>query len=80
MFIKAIDDWTREEKYINLNYCRVIAPYGEEWYQAVIDDGYDKDTFYIIREENEVEKVKDFLGIPKEKIEKDWMNEYPFED
>ena len=63
MFIKAIDDWTSEEKYINLNFCRAIAPYGEEGYQVVIDDGYDKDTFYIIREESEIEKVEKFLGI-----------------
>lgn len=61
MFVKAVDDWTSEEKYINLNFCRVIAPYGEEGYQVVIDDGYDKDTFYIIREESEVEKVEKFL-------------------
>ena len=61
MFVKARDDWTGEEKYINLNYCRVIEPYGEESYQTVIDDGYDKDTFYIIKEEEEVKKVKNFL-------------------
>jgi len=61
MFVKAKDDWTGEEKYINLNYCRVIESYGEEGYQTVIDDGYDKDSFYIIGEESEVEKVKKFL-------------------
>ena len=61
MFVKAKDDWTGEEKYINLNYCRVIEPYGEESYQAVIDDGYDKNTFYIVEEESEIEKVRKFL-------------------
>ena len=61
MFVKAKDDWTSEEKYINLNFCRVIAPYGKEDYQVVIDDGYDKDSFYIIGEESEVEKVEKFL-------------------
>lgn len=61
MFVKARDDWTGEEKYINLNYCRVIEPYDEGSYQAVIDDGYDKDTFYIIEDEEEVKKTKEFL-------------------
>ncbi len=61
MFVKARDDWTSEEKYINLKFCRVIESYGEEGYQAVIDDGYDKDTFYIIEEESEIEKVRKFL-------------------
>ena len=61
MFVKARDDWTGEEKYINLNFCRVIELYGEEGYQAVIDDGYNKDTFYIIEDEEEVKKVREFL-------------------
>lgn len=60
MFVKAIKDWTWEEKYINLKYCRVIGPYGEDELQVVLNDGYDEDAFYIIKSE-EVEKVKKFL-------------------
>ena len=60
MFVKAKDDWTEEEKYINLKYCRVIAPYSEDGFQVVLNDGYDEDAFYIIKGE-EVEKVKKFL-------------------
>ena len=60
MFVKAIKDFTWEEKYINLKYCRVIARYGEDELQVVLNDGYDEDAFYIIKGE-EVEKVKKFL-------------------
>lgn len=60
MFVKAIEDYTWEEKYINLNYCRVIAHYGENDLQVVLNDGYNEDAFYIIKDE-EVEKVKKFL-------------------
>lgn len=60
MFVKAIEDYTWEEKYINLKYCRVIAHYGENDLQVVLNDGYNEDAFYIIKGE-EVEKVKKFL-------------------
>lgn len=65
MFVKAKNDWTGEEKYINLNFCRVLCPssYG---FEAVIDDGYDESTFYRI-EGQEAENIKSFLGIPVEK-------------
>ena len=80
MFVKAKDDCTGEEKYINLNFCRILCPssYG---FEAIIDDGYDEGAFYRI-EGQEAENVKNFLGIPipEKEGKENCADEWPFED
>lgn len=61
MFVKARQDETDREIYINLNFCRTLDFITLEKIEAVIDDGYYETAFYYIEGEKEVKKVREFL-------------------
>ena len=61
MFVRAKEDETNREIYINLNFCRTLDFITLEKIEAVIDDGYFETAFYYIEGKEEVKKVRKFL-------------------